>query len=271
LKKYGLIVAGILILALLTSARWIPGWYWALRTDNPIRRGASLAAREGCLSCHAPRGSQEFANPGSRWGTVPSFFRGNAMMYMKSPEEVAYFIAEGHAKAAAPLSAGKPDPPFHMKAFKERLTSKQIQDLAAFVLAADGFRVPSEGPVAKGSELSDKFGCESCHGVAGSGGVRNPRSVTGVVPGLTGADFNHLVSGPSEFREWVLDGRSARFRHDRAASFFLDRAILQMPSFKGVLKDSEVEDIWAYLLWLKSPQPSPINGNTEAPAPESHK
>ena len=253
----GVWILPFLAIALGVSARWWPGWYWSWRTDNPVRRGARLAIQEGCLSCHAPKGSQEFANPGSRWGTVPSFFRGNAMMYMKSPEEVAYFIAEGHAKDAAPSSSANPPPPFHMKAFKGRLSSKQIQNLAAFVLAADGYLVPSEGSVAKGSELSLKFGCESCHGVGGSGGALNPKSFTGTVPGWIGPDFNDLTRNQKEFGEWVLDGRSARMKKNHAASFFLNRANLQMPSFRGVLAEQDVGSLWAYILWLRSKPASP--------------
>ena len=253
----GVWILPFLAIALGVSARWWPGWYWSWRTDNPVRRGARLAIQEGCLSCHAPKGSQEFANPGSRWGTVPSFFRGNAMMYMKSPEEVAYFIAEGHAKDAAPSSSANPPPPFHMKAFKGRLSSKQIKDLAAFVLAADGYLVPSEGSVAKGSELSLKFGCESCHGVGGSGGALNPKSFTGTVPGWIGPDFNDLTRNQKEFGEWVLDGRPARMKKNQAASFFLNRANLQMPSFRGVLAEQDVGSLWAYILWLRSKPASP--------------
>jgi len=252
MKRTWLVMGALSVLALAMTARWIPGWYWALRTDNPVRRGARLAAREGCLSCHAPRGSQEFANPGSRWGTVPSFFRGNAMMYVKSPEEVATFIAEGHGKNSAPPSRGKPSPPFRMKAFKGRLSSKQIQDLAAFVLAADGYLVPSEGPAAKGADVSLKYGCESCHGVGGSGGVANPKSFTGSVPGWVGPDFMDLVSDRKEFEEWVLDGRSARMKRNGAASFFLDRASLQMPAFRGTLAEQDLDSAWAYVLWLRS-------------------
>ena len=251
-KRAFLAMAGLAVLALAVSSRRIPGWYWALRTDNPVRRGAVLAAREGCLSCHAPRGSQEFANPGSRWGTVPSFFRGNAMMYVKSPEGIATFIAEGHAGDAAPAKGANPPPPFRMKAFKGRLNSRQIQDLAAFVLAADGYLVPSEGPVAKGAELALKYGCESCHGAGGSGGVPNPKSLTGSVPGWVGPDFAELVRDRKEFEEWVLDGRSARMKRSGAASFFLHRASLQMPAFRGALSEQDLDGVWAYVLWLRS-------------------
>lgn len=244
----------VLSAVMLTTGRWWPGWYWSWRTDNPVRRGADLAAREGCLSCHLAMGSQETANPGSRWGTVPSFFRGNAMMYVTSPRDVAHFIAEGHAPgaAAAPAKAGGPgSPPFRMRAFKDRLDAGQIRDLAAFVLAADGFGFPSEGPVARGAELSAKFGCESCHGAGGSGGVLNGRSFTGTVPGWIGPDFSDLVRTRAEFSQWVLDGRSERMKTNAAAAFFLDRANLQMPAYRGALDESEVEQLWTYLQWLR--------------------
>jgi mono/diheme cytochrome c family protein len=248
-----------LLAAALATARWWPDWYWGWRTDNPVRRGAGLAAHAGCLTCHLPAGRDEASNPGSRWGTVPSFYRGNLMMYVKSPGEVARFIADGTAGSAAPSSRGgygsmpdsEPAPPFHMRGFKDRLSRRQIQDLAAFVLAADGYLVPLEGPVARGSQLCAKFACESCHGVGGSGGVPNPRSFTLHVPGWVGPDFPHLVSGKEEFRRWVLDGRSPRLAADRAASFFLDRANLYMPAFRGSLSDDEVDAIWAYVSWLR--------------------
>lgn len=252
-------------------APWAPGWYWSWRTDNPVRRGADLARSQGCLSCHAPLGRDEIANPGSRWGTVPSFYRGNAMMYVKSLDGIRNFIAEGKAEGTGGTTSTAPGPPFRMHAFKDRLNGKEISDLAAFVLASDGYSVPSEGPVAHGAELSAKYGCESCHGVAGSGGVRNPSSFTKSVPGWTGPDYGHLVAGKAEFTEWVLEGRSRRWRENRAASLFLDLANLQMPAFRGVLKDSDVEDIWTYILWLRSQRPSTSDEKGQAPASEANK
>lgn len=259
-----LAAASLAVVALLGSARWMPGWYWAWRTDNPVRRGGALAARQGCLSCHMPKGTAETANPGSRWGSVPSFFRGNLAMYVASASQVQNFIAWGNAqgsgsKPASATSASaspSPSPPFHMRAFRDRLGPGQIADLAAYVLAADGYFVPSEGPVAQGSDLSLKFGCESCHGVGGSGGNSNPRSFTGTVPGWTGPDFSHLVPDRSEFGQWVLDGRSRTMSESRAASFFLNRANLQMPAFRGTLSDKDVDALWQYVQWLREPGPA---------------
>lgn len=252
-RRWAWLLGAVLLFAaaLVSLPKW-PGWYWSWRTQNPVRRGSRLASHEGCLGCHMPKGRSTFANPGSRWGSVPSFFRNEAMMYIKSPEEVAYFIAEGHAKHAPKSTAEAAKAPFHMPAFKEKLSARQIQDLAAFVLAADGDTVPSEGPVAKGAELSAKFGCESCHGVAGSGGFPNPRSFTGSVPGWTGPDFDDLVKDEPEFAQWVLKGRSERMKDNRAASFFLDRANIQMPAFGSAISPEDVQALWPYVRWLRS-------------------
>lgn len=260
------------VVALLCAPR-APGWYWSWRTDNPVRRGATLAAKEGCLSCHGPTGRDETANPGSRWGTVPSFFRGNAMMYVKSPSQVETFIRDGDPEGRAEKDRGgytpdpgtKPDAPFHMRGFGDRLSRGQVRDLAAYVLAADGYLVPADGPVARGASLSGKFGCEGCHGVGGSGGVSNPRSFTGMVPGWTGPAFEHLVSGEPEFREWVLQGRSRQMAASRAASFFLNRANLYMPAFRSSLSEADTSDLWAYVQWLRHRTPAGGDGPSAAP------
>ncbi len=255
MRKKWLWIAGTLAgFALVAGVRWMPGWYWSLRTANPVRSGARLAAEEGCFSCHAPLGRDQHANPGNQWKSVPSFFRGNLMMYVKSPDQVENFITYGRPKApsksgAEPYHAKQL---FHMPAFKGRLSRKQIHELALFVIAADGYLVPDSGPVADGFTASRKFGCESCHGVGGSGGLPNPRSFTGSVPGWTGPAFSHLVQNRKEFDQWVLDGRSKRFSENRAASFFLDRATLHMPAFKEVLSKNDVDDLWGYVNWLRS-------------------
>ncbi len=88
-------------------------------------------------------------------------------------------------------------------------------------------------------------------GVAGSGGVRNPGAFIGSVASWVGPDFPHLVADRAEFGEWVLDGRSRRLEASRPASFFLERANLFMPAFRGHLGAAEVDALWAYVQWLR--------------------
>ena len=255
----GLVVAFVILAA---TARWWPDWYWTYRTRNPVRAGANLAARNGCLACHAPLQRDQHDDPGSRWGSVPSFYRGNLMMYVNNPKEVENFISFGRPepppkKTAAPPPSSpaepgtKAPPLFHMPAFKGRLSPSEIHDLALYVMAADGYQVPDSGTVADGFTLSRKYGCESCHGIGGSGGVPNPRSFTLTVPGWIGADFSSLVQNQQEFREWVMDGRSKRMARNPAASFFLERANLYMPSFRNALKPKDVDALWAYVQFLR--------------------
>ncbi len=233
-------------------ARQAPGWYWDLRSDNAVRRGAALARRQGCLSCHAaPTG--EPANPGSRWGVVPSFFGGNTMMYVRAPEDVLGWIADGRPRASSPPRAsGAGSPPFHMKAFRNRFSGRQIRDLAAFVLAADGVLVAPSGPAARGAAVARKLACLSCHGTGGAGGRPNPGSLTATVPGFLGPEFPHLVRDRGEFTQWVRDGRSRRFSRDRLAAHFLDRASLAMPAFGPALGDGDLDALWDYVAWLRT-------------------
>ncbi len=174
-------------------------------------------------------------------------------MYAAGPGDVKKIIRDGAPAPTAPAAGDPPSakPLFHMPAFKDRLGAGEIDDLALYVMAADGYLVPDSGPVAQGFTLSRKFGCESCHGIGGCGGVPNRRSFTLAVPGWTGADFSHLVSGRQEFDEWLLDGRSKRMARNHAASFFLDRANLYMPSFRGALKPGDGDALWAYLQFLR--------------------
>src|SRR5437899_791643 len=81
----------------------------------------------------------------------------------------------------------------------------------------------SDPVVARGRERMVKFRCESCHGIGGSGGVANPGSFKGYVPGWLGDDFKDLARDDSELRQWILDGGVERLAKDHLAVFFLTR------------------------------------------------
>jgi mono/diheme cytochrome c family protein len=48
-------------------------------------------------------------------------------------------------------------------------------------------------------------------------------------------------------REWILDGMSSRVRLDPESRQALESAALRMPSWRGRLSDTQVEDLVAYL------------------------
>src|SRR2546429_8365803 len=68
--------------------------YWWRQESNPVRRGAAIAARAGCTSCHGPEGARGL--PGPRTGPgVPPWDGGVPMMYRDGEDEGRGDIQDG--------------------------------------------------------------------------------------------------------------------------------------------------------------------------------
>ena len=93
-------------------------------------------------------------------------------------------------------------------------------------------------------------GCFDCHGDMGIGGMPNPGSLKGYIPGFGGADFDELVRSDDELRGWIADGGIPRLRDDRLASYFIERQRIQMPAFKDHLEPDDVDALVAYVRWI---------------------
>src|SRR5207245_3417259 len=106
-------------------------------------------------------------------------------------------------------------------------------------------------PAARGRELVRQHRCESCHGTVGSGGVPNPGSLKGFVPGWLGEDYSDLVRDDAELRQWILEVGIERFARDRLARYFLERQRLQMPFYRTALAPEDADAIVAYIRWLR--------------------
>src|SRR5256712_9774528 len=74
--------------------------YWWRQESNPIRRGAEIAARSGCFSCHGPEGARGLPDPGSG-EAVPQWDGGVPMMYVNGEDEVREYIQDGGSKRRA--------------------------------------------------------------------------------------------------------------------------------------------------------------------------
>jgi cytochrome c553 len=243
---------------------------------HPVLRGRLLAEELGCKSCHVPYAAVEIPNPGSRWGTVPRFGAGNAFMYAPDRETIEEFIRFGAPRdwlddaAIRERLAGQH---LRMPAYGY-LSDGEVSDLAAWVGAVEGVGRAGGDEAAAGRELARAHGCLSCHGVEGSGGHPNPRSLGGFVPGFVGRNFGDLVSGEDEFREWVLDGTSSRLAANPLVRWFWSRQQIAMPAYRGELSDDEVADLWRWVTALRhhpprdpSPLPSPATGEGAAAQP----
>jgi len=245
-------LAGLALLCLLglggvavTVARWphLPA----------AERGRRLAERTGCFTCHGPGGTRGAANPGRTDRSVPTF-EGDVMMYAKSGDEIHEWIRDGVSRARAESRTWREQRDrgaLRMPAFGNRLSEAQQADLVAYVLAASGSPEPGDPLARRGLERAESLGCTGCHGAGGRLAPRNPGSFKGYVPSWDGRDFAELVRDSAEFREWVGRGVSRRFAGNRPASYFLDRAVLRMPSYERHLEPGDVEALWAYIAWLR--------------------
>jgi mono/diheme cytochrome c family protein len=232
---------------------------FTLRPRLPAaERGRRLAERTGCFACHGPGGVRGAANPGRTDKTVPNF-EGDVMMYAKTPEEIREWIGDGVTKKKAASQTWRAERgrgTLRMPAFKRRLSAEQIDDLVAYVMAMSGSPEPEDALAARGLERAEALGCVGCHGAGGRLARGNPGSLKGYVPSWDGADFAELVRDSTEFDQWVRRGVSRRFEHDRLARLFLDRAVLRMPAFERHLEPGDLEALWSYVEWLRSPQAS---------------
>lgn len=217
------------------------GW-WRWREANAVTRGARLAQASGCAACHLPPGGKEIPNPGSRWGTVPVWGGGSLMMYADSREGTASIIREGSPKPSSSYA-----PLIRMPAYGAFLSRRDVDDLVAYVRALDRSDSPEGNPPRSGYEAAARAGCFGCHGPEGHGGVPNPGSLKGYVPGFYGKDFAELVTSQAEFEEWVRQGMSARVFANPLARHFLRSQRITMPAFpRAVVSESDVEAIWAW-------------------------
>ncbi len=233
----------------------VAAWF-VLRPRLPAaERGRRLAERTGCFTCHGPGGIRGAANPGRTDRSVPTF-EGDVMMYAKSPEEIHQWIHDGVTEKRGVSRTWREQRDLgalRMPAFKGRLSERQMEDLVAYVMAASGMPEPEDSLAARGLARAEALGCVSCHGAGGRWAPPNPGSLKGYVPSWDGAEFPELVTSRREFDEWVEDGVSLRFKHHPLARFFLKRAAFKMPAYRKQLAPGDLNALWAYVQWLRSP------------------
>lgn len=236
---------GALAFGALPAARW----GLRLRESNPILRGRLQAETQGCFNCHRPFGAAELANPDSRWGSVPRFAEGNASMYADSCAEIGEFIRFGAPRSwlkDAAVVARLEGQHLRMPAYGELLADDELADLIAFACAVEGVDpLPAEADA--GQALSRRHGCPACHGVGGSGGLPNPRSVGGFIPGFLGGNFTDLVQSRAEFHQWVAEGTSRRLGGNPLVAWFWRRQAISMPAYGRHLSADEIDQIWRWI------------------------
>jgi len=218
--------------------------------STPVLRGRLLAAQVGCLACHSQAQRPEIPNPGSRWGTVPRFGSGNALMYQPTRLGIEEFIRFGAPRKwldDEAIGLRLATQRLRMPAYGERLDDQQIADLVAYVAVVERVDQAASEAAEAGRELARQHGCFDCHGFDGAGGVANPGSLGGFVPGFAGGNFDHLVRDQEEFCDWVRTGTSSRLQRNPVARFFWRRQVISMPAYGADLSEEELDQLWAWV------------------------
>lgn len=250
--RLALSLATALALAALGALAWL-----RRPRETAVQRGERLAWQLGCHGCHGPGGRGGVANPGSADLEVPAWEGG---LHAGGDEELREWILyglprrrwkEGRPPARFPSDGSQPGLPLAMPPYEGRVDAAALEDLVAYVRAvgADGEALPE--PARSGYQAAGRLGCFGCHGPGGRGGASNPGSFKGYIPPWDGEDYEELVLDEGELRSWILDGRVPRLEGNPVARFFLRRQALQMPAYRNVLEEGDLDAMVAYIRWLR--------------------
>src|SRR5438552_4014807 len=105
-------------------------------------------------------------------------------------------------------------------------------------------------PAARRRRVAAELGCFACHGPLGAGGVPNPGSLKGYVPGYWGADFDDLVRSDEELWHWIAEGEIRRITEHPISAFFFRRQAIKMAAFGRFLPEDDVRALAAYVRWI---------------------
>lgn len=225
--------------------------------ETPATRGHRLAARLGCFACHGPEGDGGTKNPGSQEGEVPAFTEQTQMMYVKTTDDLREYILDGAPRRrredpdyAARMEAAA----VRMPAYRAFVSAAQVEDLVAYLRAVSGQLPPphEQAELVRGADLAIEYDCFRCHGPFGAGGVPNPGSFKGYVPGFWGDDYDELVRDDEELRQWIADGSIPRITEHPIGGWFFRRQATQMPAYGRFLPPEDVAALAAYVKWIRA-------------------
>ncbi len=227
--------------------------------ETSAARGHQVAVELGCFACHGPGGIGGIHNPGSQEGEVPAFTEQTQMMYVSRDhpaQELREYVLDGAPRRK------RDDPEYvaemkqaglRMPAYRGFLTDAQLEDLVAYLRATSGQLLPADEKLAmRGAELAIELDCFSCHGPMGAGGVPNPGSFKGYIPGFWGEDFDELVRDDGELREWIAEGHLDRIEDHPIGGIYFKRQRTQMPPYGQWLPAEDIDALVAYVKWVRA-------------------
>lgn len=267
-----------LVLALLVAAG---GWLFSSIESrpewSPVSQGRALAIEAGCVACHAESELEPRVNFRESDGTFRS--RGLPTIWedgVSGAELVKEWIRDG---VPAKQKAKHSQLLIQMPAYGEQFGEGEIDALAAWVLAkgfaldggarsmdlglpetAVGSQLSKEELIVYGDRLSRQQACYQCHGEFGQGGISNPDSFKGYIPGFFGEDFRELTDGGarSEIEYWIEHGRGIDIESGWKgwlSKRYFDVQAIGMPAYDLVMSEGEITLLVDFLLLLNEMGP----------------
>ena len=112
------------------------------------------------------------------------------------------------------------------------------------VLANYYLRSPEITLAMRGKEVAEELGCFACHGPEGFGGIADPVSPAGRMPGWEKGIAVLYVDNEQEIEEWILHGKPL---HDNPSPIELRPENLEpMPAYEGQVSKKELKQLVAY-------------------------
>ncbi len=271
-------ILGWLLLGLLVAAITGTIVFQVERTPevSPIGRGHQLALQAGCFACHGGGDGEVRFNlrqANDKWVGKP-----NPTFWDNGIAERAVLVDWISNGVTADQAAKHKKLFIQMPAYKDRLKPDEIEAIVAWILA-EGLKftqttaalkakpatitakpaTPEELLIA-GDRLSRQSGCYQCHGELGQGGIANPDSFKGYIPGFFGKDFRELTANGdrAEVLHWIDHGRGLAIESGplgRIARHYFEGQATKMPGYRDQLTAVEKELLADYLLLLDKKGP----------------
>jgi mono/diheme cytochrome c family protein len=200
--------------------------------DPSVAAGAHDFVQFACAQCHGLQG---------RGGVSPAVPALTGVAQQLTPAELRSIINHGLGESSNPTEP-------YMPVWGAVMSSTQVNDLVAYLRAglpavptAEPVPIPqNQGAAVEGGALYTRYGCVSCHGINGLGGVPNPQSPDKTIPPLSGVDFR---------KEFNTDEKIIAFI--RSGSVIGKAPIVSMPHWGGIIPEQQLRALVAYLKTLK--------------------
>jgi len=166
------------------------------------------------------------------------------MMFIKDTSEIKEWILYGKPKNRELNNNGL----IKMPKYENVIKPNELKDLISYLKVVMELIIIEDSLALKGYNIAQKMGCFGCHGKYGLGGMPNPNSLKGYIPGWDDKEFNRLVLNDNEIKEWILEGEIKRLE---LFDFILDKQVIKMPKYKNIINDDELNALIYYIKWIR--------------------